>query len=132
MSEITRKTAIIIDDDPDIVTTLAEYLDMHDIHAIGKGYDGKDAVELYEKLIPDVVFLDLMMPRYDGFYGLEKIKQISPSAIVIMITADIRPSSISKLQRLGADMIICKPFEIDSILAAINRLAQYEVIKNGA
>lgn len=126
----SQTTAIVVDDDPDVASIFAEYLGIHDIDVLGFGHNGKAAVELYEQYKPDVVFLDLMMPEYDGFYGLEKIKQLNPEARVVMATADPTERSKTRMRMLGADMIIYKPFEIDEILAAIQRLTKYEVIRN--
>lgn len=68
------KTAIVIDDDHDIVDVFSDILQILQIDVIGKGYDGKEAVELYQKFTPDLVILDLMMPKYDGIYALERDK----------------------------------------------------------
>ncbi len=54
---------IVIDDDHDSVRTLSTLLEMKGITVEGKGYDGKDAAELYEKLRPDAVLLDMLMPN---------------------------------------------------------------------
>jgi DNA-binding response OmpR family regulator len=70
-------TAIVIDDDLDLTEVLSELLELHDIRVLGIGYNGKDAVQLYKKYKPDIVFLDLMMPKYDGYYGLAGIKTIN-------------------------------------------------------
>lgn len=56
---------------------------------IGAGKDGQEAVELYQKLTPDLVFLDVMMPDYDGLYALENIRKFNPYAPIIMITGDV-------------------------------------------
>lgn len=120
-------TTIIIDDDKDIATVFAEYLKSHGITTLGIGHDGKSVVELYQKTKPDIVFLDVIMPNYDGFYGLEKIKQFDPSARVIMVTADLTQGTHDRLMSLGANMIIHKPFEIEEILMIINRITQLEV-----
>lgn len=125
-----QTTALVIDDDSDIVSVFSEYLEMHNIRVIGSGHNGKDAADLYMKLKPDVVFLDLMMPKYDGFYGLEMIKQQNSNAAVVMITADPTQESLIRIQNLGANAIIYKPFEIDEILAILQRLTTYEVSLN--
>jgi DNA-binding response OmpR family regulator len=121
-------TAIIIDDDKGITTVFREYLQIHGIATLGVGHDGKSVVELYQKTKPDIVFLDVMMSDYDGFYGLEKIKQFDPNAKVIMVTADLTQDAHDKLVSLGANMIIHKPFEIEEILMMINRITQLEVV----
>src|SRR3989338_7320817 len=121
-------TAIIIDDDKGITAVFTEYLQLHRIITLGIGHDGKSAVELYQKTKPDIVFLDVMMPDYDGFYGLEKIKKFDPNARVIMITADLTQETHDRLVSLGANMIIHKPFEIEEILTMINRITQLEIV----
>ena len=123
-------TAIIIDDDKGITTVFTEYLQIHGIATLGIGHDGKSTIELYQKTKPDIVFLDVIMPDYDGFYGLEKIKQLDPNARVIMVTADITQETHDRLMSLGANMIIHKPFEIEEIIMVINRITQLEVIHN--
>lgn len=120
-------TAIIIDDDKGITTVFREYLQIHGITTLGIGHDGKSVVELYQKTKPDIVFLDVVMPDYDGFYGLEKIKQFDPNARVIMVTADLTQETHDRLVALGADMIIHKPFEIEEIIMVLNRITQLEV-----
>ena len=129
-NSFSQITTIIIDDDPGILTVFTEYLKLHGIVTLGIGSDGKSAVELYQKTKPDIVFLDAIMPDYDGFYGLEKIKQFDPNARVIMITADLTQETHDRLVSLGANMIIHKPFEIEEILTMINRITQLEVVNN--
>lgn len=121
-------TAIIIDDDKDITDVFSEYLQIHGITTLGIGHNGKSAIELYQKTKPDIVFLDVMMSDYDGFYGLEKIKQFDPNARVIMVTADLTQGTHDRLMSLGANMIIHKPFEIEEILMIINRIIRLEVV----
>lgn len=67
---------IIVDDDYDAVEVFAEILELQNIKVAGKGFDGNDAVKLYSQLKPDIVFLDVMMPEYDGFYALEMANKI--------------------------------------------------------
>lgn len=115
-------TGIIIDDDIDTVDVLEEYLEFKDIHILDKGFDGKDAVDLYKKHNPDIVFLDVMMPHYDGFYALEKIKQLDPDACMIMVTGDLTTETYNRLQLLKSSAIIYKPFDIDHIMEAIKQV----------
>jgi CheY-like chemotaxis protein len=103
-------SAIIIDDDRDTVEVFVDYMEMLHVHVLAKGYCGKDAVELYERHRPDLVFLDLMMADYDGFYALERIRKINPDAKVIIVTADLRSDSEMKLLALKPTAVIFKPF----------------------
>lgn len=111
---------IVVDDDVDTVEVFCEYLEIKDITVVGRGYNGKTAVELYEKYRPDIALLDVMMPEYDGFFGLENIKNINPDAKVIMVTADLTFDTEKKLKDLNASAVIYKPYEIDSVIDTIH------------
>lgn len=113
---------IVIDDDVDTVEVFCEYLEIKDITVVGRGYNGKTAVELYEKLRPDIALLDVMMPEYDGFYGIENIKKINPDAKVIMVTADLTYDMEKRLKALDASAVIYKPYEIDSVIDIIHKV----------
>lgn len=113
---------IVVDDDVDTVEVFCEYLEIKDISVLGRGYSGKTAVDLYESLRPDIVLLDVMMPEYDGFYGLKNIKQINPEAKVIMVTADLTYDTEKQLKALNASAIIYKPYEIDSVIDTIKKV----------
>lgn len=85
--------------------------------------DGNEGVDTYQKFHPDVTFMDLTMPRLDGFKATEKIMAFDKNAVVVALTADIQPRSISKIKELGAFSVIQKPAKPDVIedtLASVN------------
>ncbi|WKT57965.1 response regulator [Candidatus Nitrosotenuis chungbukensis] len=100
----------MIDDDRDTVEVFVDYLKILNVNVLTRGYCGKDAVELYERHRPDMVFLDLMMADYDGFYALERIRKINPDAKVIVVTADLRSDIEMKLSALKPTEVVFKPF----------------------
>jgi len=112
--------AIVIDDDLDTVDVFSEYLEMKSVQVVAKGYNGNEAVNLYRKWKPDVVFLDVMMPQYDGFYALEHIRRINSDVIIIMVTADLTIETENKLRALDASAIIYKPFDIDQVMKTVD------------
>ncbi len=71
-------SAIVIDDEQDVLDVFCEYLKVKNVNVLAEGRNGKDAVKLYQKLKPDVVLMDLVMPQYDGFYGIENISKYDP------------------------------------------------------
>lgn len=84
-------------------------------------------VELSEKAPkPDIVLMDVMMPEFDGFYGLHHIKQLNPDAKVIMVTADLTDETFAKLHSLGASEILYKPYEIEDIVSTIKKITANE------
>ncbi len=121
-------SVIIVDDDNTLVKVFEQYLKLNNINVLGQCYDGKEAVTLYEKLKPDVVLLDIMMPHYDGFYALEKIKEIDPDAKVIAVTADLTEDTEKKLENLKVSGIIYKPYDMKDILSTIENVANQAIM----
>jgi len=123
-------TGIVVDDSLDIVELFSTCLELKGIKVLGKGYDGNDAFELFKQLRPDIVFLDIMMPRYDGFYALEKIREIDPQAK--MVTADLTTATAERLKGLPSTAVIYKPFDFDVLLRTIDMLMHSSVLNNMA
>lgn len=120
----TRKkvSAIVVDDDKVIVSMLSERLHFCGVNVIGVGYNGKEAVELYQRLKPEIVFLDIMMPHYDGFYALQNIRLINNRAKILMVTAVLRNEVVERLSGIPSVEVVDKTFDFDDILNAINKL----------
>jgi len=76
-----------------------------------EGCNGEEAIALYEKHQPDVVFLDITMPVIDGFEALTRIRELNPEALVVMISADRQKTTKEKVLQLGASAIISKPVD---------------------
>lgn len=117
-----KNRVIVIDDDHDTVDVFCEYLTLKGFDVIDRGYNGKDAVELYSKLKPDLVLMDVMMPEYNGFYGLNNIKSKFPEAKIIMVTADLSDETQRKLLERGASDILYKPYDIEDVLKSIKHV----------
>ncbi len=107
---------LVVDDDIDTLEVFAEFLEIKDVEVVGRGHDGREAVELYEKHRPDFVLMDVMMPDYDGFYGIEGIRKVDPNAKIIMVTADVSMETKSKLKQLKPAAVVHKPYEIDDLI----------------
>ena len=119
-------SVIVIDDDEDIVSTLSELLEKNGMDVIGKGYNGLQGVQLFDKLHPDVILLDLMMPQYDGLYALRKIREKYPIANVVIATGGYPDSFEEEIQSLKPTKILFKPIDVhilvDSFLVESNSL----------
>ncbi|MDX1596907.1 MAG: response regulator [Nitrosopumilaceae archaeon] len=113
---------MLVDDDENTIEVFSEYLELIGHNVVGKAFDGKQAFELYKTLTPDFVFMDVMMPEYDGFYGLEKIKSYDENAVVIAVTADLTNETEQKLKKLKSDAIIYKPFDMESIITIMEKI----------
>lgn len=114
-------TALVVDDDSDAVEMFSDYLELKGLKVAEKCYGGKQAVQAYKKVNPDVVFLDVNMPEYDGFYALKKIREINRKAKIIMVTADFTQETKKRLKEMNPTDVIYKPYNIDKLLTSLKK-----------
>lgn len=119
MTESNR--VVIVDDNEDITDVFSDILEIGGFNVIGIGHDGKEAISLYKKYHPNIIFLDVMMPVMNGIQALREIKKEDSKANVIMVTADNSTDTIKELQKLGATAIIVKPFRIETVFETIKK-----------
>ena len=105
--------AIVIDDNKDIRDIFVELLKIQKVNVLAVGTDGKEAYELYQKYAPDVSFIDSLMPMYDGFYGLEKIKEHNQKAFVVIMRGALTEKT--KIDQYKPDALVEKPFHMEEI-----------------
>jgi DNA-binding NarL/FixJ family response regulator len=98
------------------VRLFSELLEENNIHVIGNGFSGKNAVSLYLDKEPDVVLIDIMMSDGSGIYAIKKIREINPNAKIIVVTAD---NTLRTEEKLSVPLIT-KPFKIEKIVSMIN------------
>lgn len=110
-----QSTILVVDDDPDAVNIFADYLEIKGVSTVERCTDGKKAIEMFKKIRPEAVFLDIMMPDFDGFYVLEQIRKIEPKAKIIMVTADKSSATNKKLHEVKPTDVIYKPYDIEQI-----------------
>ncbi len=117
------KTVLIVDDEEYIVTSL-EYVMKSAGYKVVVAYDGEQAIEKTKETAPDLLILDVMMPKLDGFEVCEKIRAnpLWKSIRIIMLTAKGRDSEREKGMSLGADAYMTKPFSTRDILKRVMEL----------
>ena len=89
---------------------------------VGEGSDGAQAVELYERLRPDVMTLDLVMPKYDGMYALRNILSKHPDAKIVVVSALEQRTVLTESFKLGAADFVVKPFQKQALLDTLAQL----------
>ena len=109
---------LVIDDDVNICDMLKLYLE-NDGYEVKTANDGADGVSCFKMYEPDLVLLDIMMPKKDGWQVCREIREVS-SKPIIMITAKGEVFDKVLGLELGADDFIVKPFEMKELLARIN------------
>lgn len=116
---------LIVDDEPNIVMTL-EYAFKKQDFEVFIARDGSEALEILDSETPNVILLDIMMPKVDGYKTLEMIKknkQLNETKVVFL-TAKSKTSDIEKGMSLGADKYITKPFSIKKVVNEIKKLIE--------
>jgi DNA-binding NtrC family response regulator len=119
MADSTRRL-LIVDDEPLILEVLSEHFSPE--YVVDTALNGADALGAILRARPDVVMLDINMPRMNGVEVLKDIKQIDESIAVIMVTANEQVSLAAEALKHGAFGYVPKPFDfryLDHMLATI-------------
>jgi len=118
-----KKKILVVDDEIDLVAMLTLRLEAND-YEVFAAYDGQEGLDKARLLKPDLIILDLMLPKLDGYKVCrmlkfdEKYKQIP----IILFTARAQESDVKLGKEVGADAYVIKPFEPDIFLAKIVEL----------
>ena len=116
---------LIVDDSALIRERLKTMLsEIAGVEIVGQAEDKMEAIASNERLHPDVVILDIRLPRGDGIEVLQHIKRDTPSVIVIMLTNYSYPQYRQKCLKAGADFFFDKSTEFDKVIAVLQRLSQ--------
>ena len=117
------KRILACDDDPLILRLLQVNLEIEDYNVL-LAHDGQEAFEVAEKEKPDLILLDVMMPRMDGLQACRKLKEneTTKDIPVVFLSAKAQQEDIDEGLALGASDYLTKPFEPDQLIAAIERL----------
>jgi two-component system chemotaxis response regulator CheY len=115
------KKVLIVDDAAFMRMMIKNILTKNGFEVVGEASNGAEAVELYKKLQPDLVTMDITMPEMDGIEALKKIKEIDPNAKVIMVSAMGQQQLVIEAIQAGAKDFIVKPFQPDRLLEAVNK-----------
>jgi DNA-binding response OmpR family regulator len=116
------KTILLVDDDAEIIEAMKLALE-------SRGYqtmiarDGNQGLAIAEREDPDLVILDMMMPKRSGFLVLERLRRVKEYPMrVIMITANEGSRHKAYAEMLGVDDYLRKPFAMDRLLESVDRL----------
>jgi len=126
MRKTTERTyhMLIVEDDPDIRMGLREYFDMEG-YEVETAEDGEVALEAMKNAEQcDVVLLDIMLPKKDGFEILREAQEMGFSAPVLVLTAKGEQEAKLKGFGLGADDYITKPFNVEELAARVKAILQ--------
>ncbi len=112
---------LIVDDEPNILLSL-EFLFKKEGFQVLIARDGEEALEIIEDQIPELIILDIMMPKVDGYQVCSHVKSHHPDTRVIFLTAKSKMKDMQKGLDLGADLYLTKPFSTKEIIAQVKSI----------
>lgn len=114
---------LIVEDDEGMVELLAKILNNHELVIAN---DGKEAIDKFSKERPDLVLMDIELPRMNGVSATKEIRKIDPNAKIIAVTA-FAVQRGREILREGALDVIVKPFKVKELLDKIERVVNLKV-----
>ena len=116
---------ILIADDSDAIRlVLKDILLIGEHEIVAEACDGAEAVVLYRQHNPQILLLDLAMPKKDGLTVVKEVMDYNPNAKIILITASDDQKVISQCLEHGATSVIAKPFDFNSVLKSITEILE--------
>ncbi len=119
-SQKDNKHLLLVDDDPNLVLLVKDYLEFQG-YEVTTAENGKEALELLTKQIPDMIICDVMMPEMDGYSLIEKVRQDARTSWVPVMFLSAKGQSQDRVKGLntGADVYMVKPFEPEELVAQV-------------
>lgn len=119
MAHNKKPSVLLADDDSMLRAMLRLILLSEEYRVVGEASNGQEAVAQFAKLRPELVLLDINMPKMDGLQALAAIHKINPEAVVMMVSADVTMDRVTMALSFGAAGFVVKPFNPASVLERI-------------
>jgi DNA-binding response OmpR family regulator len=116
---------LVIDDEPVVLTSCRKVLeeDGFDVYLVPSA---DEALKAMKKGVFDLLLVDIKMPKHDGIYLMQKVKEKWPDVPIIVMSGYPTPDTITDGAKMGADAFIAKPFTPDELLETIRQVIQKE------
>ncbi|ENK0556002.1 response regulator [Clostridium sporogenes] len=115
------KRILVVDDTAFMRLSLRTMLDKNGFEIVGEAENGMQAITMYKMLKPDIVTMDITMPKMEGIKALEEIIRFDSKANVIMISALGQETKVKQAILCGAKSFIVKPFKEECLIKALNK-----------
>ncbi|MBR7800736.1 response regulator transcription factor [Undibacterium fentianense] len=132
MSEQAALKVLIVDDYDMTRTLLKIILRGQRFEIVGEAVDGEEGVAMCTNLQPDIVLLDVVMPKLNGLEALAKIKSMARQPMVLMVSGAEESGVVEQAVRLGASGYILKPFNTASVIETMNQARDTFILRNAA
>jgi two-component system NarL family response regulator len=115
---------LLVDDNRLMLEGLQNLLDAHNIEVAGVAFDGLESVEMAREVDPDVILMDIRMPRCDGLTATRLIKAENPDAKIVMLTTSTEDDDLFEAIKSGACGYLLKSIDTDELVEALNQVQQ--------
>lgn len=120
-----KRTSIMIAEDNDMMRSILRgILRGEEYDVVGEARNGVQAVEMAERMKPDIICMDFMMPEKDGIAAMAEIKTARPETEIVMITSNADPETVQGSIQNGASGFIVKPFNAAKVLSCLAKIAE--------
>lgn len=116
------KTLLIVDDSPFVAIQVGELIKGKGYQIVGSAKNGVEGIELYKKLKPDFVILDIIMPGIDGIETAKNILEENPTAKIVMLSSLFDTETLDEVKAAGVKFLIPKPVEEDILLVTLEMM----------
>ncbi len=118
---------LVADDASFMRQMIREIVESEGFEVCGEASDGIEAIDEFRRLQPDVVTMDIVMPRKSGIDAVRGIMELDPSACVVMCSALGQETLVSEALEAGARDFIVKPFKPDSVIETLKKVLEKEI-----
>ncbi|MEY2912663.1 MAG: hypothetical protein RLZZ184_1972, partial [Cyanobacteriota bacterium] len=115
-----HKRLLLIDDDPNLILLVKDYLEFRG-YEIGTAENGREALDILEHDVPDMIICDVMMPEMDGYTFVEQVRQNERTGWIPVLFLSAKGQSTDRVKSLnkGGDVYMVKPFEPEELVAQV-------------
>lgn len=118
-----KNKILIVDDSRQIRKSLRDILEKYEYDVVGEASSGTEAISLFNSILPDLVMLDIIMPKLGGIETLRILRSINKEVKVIMVSALDSLERVKECMKAGANHYILKPFEEAKVIEIIRKVA---------
>ncbi len=125
MNDSGKKLRVLIVDDAIFMRTMIrDILEKNGFEIVGEAGSGKEAIEKFTRLKPDLITMDIVMPEMGGIEAVKSIIKIDPKAKILMCSAMGQKALVIEAIQAGAKDFVVKPFQPSAVIEAITRIME--------
>ncbi len=120
---MAKKRIMVVDDAQFTRNMLIKIINSTDYaEVVGEATNGNEAIEMYKKIKPDLVTMDLVMPEKGGIEAIEDIQKLDKDSVIVVISALGQEALVLEAAKKGAKNFIQKPYKSDQVLEVMERI----------